>query len=131
MRNCAAFEAVVPRQTREAFEQSRGAAGFRDLGLCKPARGLIAVNFHGLDKLMLFQKADDMRPILCPNRFTEGLHTPFLADGDATVRCARLKPPCAQTIHGFHKDFWALRKWSERQDLNLRRLAPKASALPG
>ena len=46
---------------------------------------------------------------------------------DEVIALTDIKPMCAQTLENVDKVHW--RKWSGRQDLNLRPPAPKAGAL--
>ena len=59
----------------------------------------------------------------------------FLQVGNQLAHLARhvsswmMLPGCAPLVSAFSPAFSGVRWWSERQDLNLRRLGPKPSAL--
>jgi hypothetical protein len=86
------------------------------------------LNFHRAESLgATYTAIDTQTPVVSSHLVSSVVTLPVLVESGKNGLITREKSPFVTPSHVGAQ----VAKWSERQDLNLRRLGPKPSALPG
>jgi hypothetical protein len=108
-----------PKQTAKTYTDAR---------MLPLKDAILKLSFHRSETTAADEtQIDTQTSVVSGHLMSTSVTLPMLAEAEKNARFTREKSLLVTPSHNGSKDG----KWSERQDLNLRRLGPKPSALPG